>query len=741
MRELSPYFISKSNLPPPDAEWHPVFSDDEGEGLIDIAFYWHAIRKRLLLTAALVVVAAAATAIYVLTVPPIYTAETTLLIRSSSPDLYEPETSRSVDKLLPEPNFLRTQCEILESHSLALEVVRRLKLPTDPSFNGVAHSIATSPEEPAVRAYLSQLKVSAIPETSLVRVRFGARTPKLAADIANTHADAYIRQSIQFKSQANREAEGFLQRKLVDLRKRLERSETELNAYRREKGIIPGLMSLDGREALVIDRLSDLSKDLTAAQVARISIESDVDTARKGRYYSLPSVIESSTIQSLKAQLDGLLAQFAGMSDQFKLDYPPLAQLKAKVDKTRQRLNEEIRDKVGAIEAAYSAAVLKEAKLQSEVDSQRSTALSLNDAAVKYAILQREVDTNRQLYNGVLQRVKDAGLAAEAHTSNASVVDRAIPPIAPSSPKKTQAVLLSMILALMGGVGISLLLEYFDDSLETAERVETRLHLPNLGSVPSFSTAQRGSLSKPITIRALPVSSTDGKEVIVPSALNSLIGESYRHLRTAILLSRAESPPRTLLFTSAVRGEGKTVSAINTAIMLSQLGRHVLLIDADLRRSRCHSLLSNTQGIGLTHVLTSSHDVSGAIRATDIDHLYFLSAGTTPPNPTELLASTRMREVLRALEERFEYIVIDAPPVLPVSDALVVSSMIDGVIVVVRAGQTSAKKVKFACGKLRDARAKILGAVLNDVAINSSEYAEYYHYSSMLEDSDNTSVG
>lgn len=766
MKDLSPYFIRRSQLPYESDELDPIFLDPEEEQGIDLGPYWYAVRKHLRLIATVVAACVLVTVAYVESLTPRYRAETTVLIRAHAPAIYQPKEAVASDQQAAmDPDFFRTQCALLKSKLIALDVIRHLNLAHDPQFAAGGGPVTevremlgrwisdvsgvfvaknpreqtpgiSSEEERLVDTYLGDLSISALPETSIVKIGFTTTSPELAARISNAHAQAFIRQGIRFKSQTNEEAERFLKKKLGDLRNRLEDSEVALNAYRRKKGIIPGLMSLNGKEGVVVDRLTDLSKDLTTAQVKRISLEAQVDMIRHGHYDSLPAVAQNTGIQTLQGQLDTVQAQYASLSKEFTPNYPPVAQLKAKIDRLKQSLREQIREQAKSIEAAYQAAREKQTKLQKEMDNQRSVALRLNDAAVKFAILQRDVDTNRQLYNSVLQRMKDVGVAAEAQTSNASIVDRALPPNVPTSPKKTQDVILAIILSLTASVGLAIVLEYFDDTFKTSEQAEGSLRLPNLSAIPDFalSYANGRRLNHASAAAQIDASTSSGKELVSSAGLNSLIGESYRHLRTALMVSRAESPPQVMMMTSATRGEGKTVTAVNTAIVLAQFEGRVLLIDGDLRKGRCHHMLGVGKGAGLTEVLTGRQEVEEVVTRTSVDRLFFLSSGCSAPNPTELLGSRKMRETLRILREQFQYIVIDSPPVMPVTDAIVMSTMVDGVVVVVRAGETSRKYVKTTCARLRQARAKIFGTVLNKMHMQSSEYTQYYDYSAESEE-------
>jgi polysaccharide biosynthesis transport protein len=547
--------------------------------------------------------------------------------------------------------------------------------------------------------------------------------------VTTAHVTAYERQQVEMHSQQSEEAQRFLQNKLVDIKEQLQKSEAALNDYRRRKGIIPGLMSLDGKDAVVLDRLSDLSKDLTAAQVQRISLEAQVTLIRKHQYSALSMVQNDLTVQDMQRDLDSLYSQEAALSSQFKADYPPLAKLQAQIHELQARVADQIQQAVGAIESQYAEAQEKESELEAEAQRQRQETLNINDAVAQYAILQRDVDTNRDLYNAIMTRMKDVAVSGDIQSTNVSVINSAEVPGGPSSPKKVRALMLALIGGLGIGIALAFTLEFLDNTLKNPEEAETYLRLPNLGVVPEFSSVNGKTAYAPRQLMngrdstVLP----PGRELVTSHGSYSQVGEAYRNLRTALLLSRAGGPPKVTLITSAMSREGKTVTAVNTAVMLAQLGGRVLLIDADLRRARCHRVLAVDNHLGLTEVLAGSREVREMIRATEIENLYFLGSGSVPPNPTELLGSLKMVETLLLLREHYEYVVIDSAPVLPVSDSLVLAKLTDGVMLVANGAATPRQQVKTACARLEYARAKILGVVLNKVKIHSADYHYYYH--------------
>jgi succinoglycan biosynthesis transport protein ExoP len=780
--EPSPYFISRNGQPDAeiDVSYHRTFQDDERT--LDLLNYWITFKKHrwliLSVTAAVVVIVA----IRVAMMTPLYTATSTILVRPGSPQILQNHEGASENQMssdIYDPDeFIKTQSVILRSRTLASSVILDEGLTNDPIFLGrrktspsllstLEHQIAAmfgmrvtpagekGSYKPVsvnslIGAYLSSLQIKPVPDTELVNIVFTTPNAQLSAKLANAHARAYIREGIELRRQANAEAEQFLRSKLVELKEKLEKSELALNSYRRDKGIVPGLMSMDGKDTVVLDRLTELSREITSAQVSRIGLEAQVQEIDKHGYADIPTPTEAGGGGGIKGQLDTVTADYAAMAQKFKPNYPPLRQLKARLDQLQRSYQQELGKRAAIIKAQYQAALTKENDLETELSHERAQALGLNDAAVEYAILRREVDTNRELYNSVLQRMKDVGLAAESQSSNIVVVDEAQPPGAPSSPHRMVDILQAIAFGLALGIALAFLIEYQDKTLKTPEQVEIYLHLPNLAAVPAFWRTESRTFTKGMRKRLDPASKpgsepkdANGKPAHVPNGsllpshrrelagtLNrySVIGEAYRTLRTALMLSRAGAAPKTILFTSASNSEGKTVSSLNTALVFAHTGVRVLLVDVDLRRPRCHKVLGMDNTLGLSQVLAGARALKDVIRPTDIESLSLLASGSIPPNPSELVGSEKMRETLNELMNQFDVVILDSPPILPVTDGILLSTMVDGVVLVVNSSKTAKQHVRAACAKLAFARAKVFGVLLNEVDVNSQHYQYYRRY-------------
>jgi capsular exopolysaccharide synthesis family protein len=726
--EISPYFIEQvKGRRMGGALGGPLPYDHQmPEATLGLRDYWLIFRKHLHLVIAVVAASVALTAITVLVMRPLYTSQATLLIERNAPQVLDFRQAMPEPMMSEEYDYYKTQYELLKSRTLAADVIRGRGLE-----NELAGEIGTKTATPTaidpdgindrlVDAYLKHLEIKPRAGTRLVSVAYTAPDPKLAAEVANEHALAYIRHGMEMRSNANEEAQHFLENKLVELRERVESSEAALNAYRRDKGIL----SINGKENLALERLDELSRRVNEAEAERIGLEAQEQMIRSRNYESLPAVISSELIEKLKQDSAEIEEQYAGMAAQFKKGYPPLDELWSRAAKSRARLDQEIRKVVEGIESSYLAAVEREKELRDTMAEQKTVVLAQNDAAVKYAILAREVDTNRQLYDSVLQRMKEMGVAADIRASNIFVVDRAEPSRYPSRPAKVKDVSISALLGLAGAVGIVLVLETLENTFKTPDEIQRVLRLPSLALVPKF--AGISSYHKPL----LDSDKNNGAsrhhgDLIVARERFSPITEAYRTLRTNLLLSRAEEPPKVTLITSALSSEGKTVTSVNTAALFASMGMKVLLVDADLRRPRCHELLLSKNVNGLTELLTGQIDLDDVIQTTPVDNLHLISAGAIAPNPAELIGSKMMRQTIETLRDRFDFVFIDSAPVMIVSDSLFVAALADGTIVVVDSSATPRSLVTEMCARLERIGAKILGVVLNNADVQHSGY--YYH--------------
>ena len=724
------------------------------DGLRDL---WSVIQKSWRLIATIALSAVSVAAIMVFLMKPQYTAASTILIERQTPQVLDIRELVSEQPGSDEHDYYQTQYKILRSRSLAERVIDELNLRDDPMFNaaerpdlfhsvrsalstwtGVPFDRASADDSPATQAaikdeYLRHLTVKPDQGTRLVTVAFRTPYPALSARIANAHVRAYIEQGMELHAQASENAKKFLGKKLIELKDKVEKSEAALNDYRRERGMV--VTTGEDKNKVVLERLTDLNKALTETSTERIALEAQAKLIRRGNYDTLPAVANNPLIQNLKEEESKCEAEYASLANQFTDEYPPVAQSKAKLERTQERLQQEMERVASSTRAAYRAAVTREVQLRKELDSEKKRVLALNDATLQDTILSREVDASRELYQNVLGRMNQMGVSAEVRASNVTIVDPAEQPTKPSSPQIGMTLGLTAFAFTLMGVALAFIVDRLDNSFKNPQEVEKQLQVASLGVVPNFNAARlAGYRPNGYRPRALPAGNGNeaargSKEIVVSRDPFSGASEAYRSIRTSILYSRAGKPPKVILITSANEREGKTVTAVNTAAALAQTSGNVVLIDGDLRRPRIHEILGIDNLLGITEALTGHRELKDVISSTSIDRLDCITAGTIPPNPSEILGSQTMHEILEQLAKIYDFVIIDSSPVMPVTDSVVLSRIVDGSVIVVGA-RTPRQWVKNVCGRLRQVNANILGVVVNGLDPGkeaSGYYRQTYH--------------
>ena len=513
---------------------------------------------------------------------------------------------------------------------------------------------------------------------------------------------------------------------LDELKIRVEKSEDARLLYERNNEI----WTVDEKQDITTQKLSDLNKELTSAQADRIHRESQYQLARTGSLDAMPAVRDSQAIQELLHRETDLQTQYTEALSQFGPKYPKVMRLEAQVRDLNTLILREKQNIVARIELEYRAARQRETLLTQALEKQKLEANELAQKLVQFNILKREAETNKQLYEGLLQKLKEATISAGLRSSNVRVVDPALVPPSPARPNRTRNILLAFLVGLVGGVGLAFLREYMDNTVKTPHDVEFATGLPSLTVVPAFSTVN-GRSRMPRLLKGAAPKTDDGRvELVSHERPQSQISEAFRALRTSLLLSQADHPPQVILVTSALPREGKTTAAVNLAVTLAQLGDHTLLVDGDLRKPGISRLLNLTDGkhAGLSTYLAgvSSLDLV-TIPHPRITNLAAIPTGPLPPNPADLLSSLRMREAFALLRREYKFIVIDSPPIMAATDAVILSAQCDGVLLVVRSGETPREALTRTRDLLVGVRSRILGVILNAVDLSAPQY--YYSYS------------
>ena len=672
---------------------------------------------------------------------PIYEAVGSIAINKMDPVTFNlKDSSSSIDYY--DPADMDTEVRILKSDLLALQVIRQLNLdkPPEAAKNKTASSLelTTDSMQPdsartssALSDFKNNLQVSLVPNTRIIEIRYRSPDKNLAARAVNTLANTYVEQNFKTRFESTMQASDWLSKQLVDLQIKVETSQEKLVKYQKEHEIL----GIDEKQNITTAKLDELNRELTAAESARMEKESIYHLVQSGDSDSIVaaanvdgaargSSANSALLEKLREQQADLKIQVAQLSTQFGPSYPKLAQLNSQLKEVDAQIQSEMRKVASRLRGDYLAAVQRESMLRSALKQQKQQANKLNESAIEYSLLKRDVDANRTLSEGLLEKLKEAGVTAGLRSNNFRIVDAARIPTSPSGPNMLRNLAFALALGLSTGIGLAFLVESMDNTVRTPEQAQTISSLPSLGMIPlgSRSTREMRGSSK----LAL-ASSKEAVELVTKSRPRSQMAESYRALRTSLLLTFPGGPPKVILITSALPEEGKTTTSVNSAIVLAQKGTRVLLLDADLRRPSIHKTLGMGPTLGLSNVLTGAASLQEAIiPSTIVPELFLLPAGTPPPNPAELLASTKMKDVLEELRKHYDHIVIDSPPTLSVTDAVVMSTAADAVVLVIRSGHTTRPALRRARDILRQVNARVCGVLVNAVNLNSPDY--YYHY-------------
>ena len=742
------------------------------------------MRKRLWLVISIVVLITMLSVIYVARKPDIYQAgarvqvdlENSGALVGKTPYVFGPTN---------DPTYFNTQLQILISPGLMRRVVKALDLEHNPDFfkgnstqkrstwqtvkamiglGGVSKpddntnakdelqlrntgTVSTAHEDlaeakrlaPYVAFILGGLKVDPVKETRglyketrLIDITFTHTDPEVAARVVNAIAKTYVFNNLEKKGETNTTTAEFLEKRIAELQQKVRTDEEKLVNYAKNNQII----SLEPNQNTVAERLAGLNKQLLEAENERIEAESKYNAAKTGGAANALADLDAKQVNETESKMADLRQKRA----QLMVDATEEAPEVKEVDQQIAELDRQAKDLrarksstiLTNLETSYRQTLAREQELRKSFEKQRGETLTQNEAAINYRIIQQEIETNKTLLENLLQRSKENDVIMASKPNNISVVDYAITPEGPIGPNRTRTVFVAFFLALGLGVGFALLLEYLDDTVHSTEEVERLLHLPALAVIPSaLGNGKRRLLSRPGGLQKRNGNPSDNPELLMNVDGRSPLAESYRHLRTSVLLSTAGRAPRSLLVTSSLPGEGKTTTAVNTAVSLAQTGASVVIIDADMRRPRLRSIFGLSDRAGLSSFLSSElseAEVLAMVTQVPVNGLHVLTAGPIPPNPAELLGSDQMRRLMIILQSKFNHVVVDSPPVSSFTDGVLISSMVDGVLLVVHGGKSSRHVVKRSRQLLQDVGAKIFGVVLNNVNLHSHDYYYYQRY-------------
>jgi succinoglycan biosynthesis transport protein ExoP len=665
---------------------------------------------------------------------PVYQATARVEVDREGQSLSPFQDANSYDAYVDSENYIETQTKILQSETVALATIRSLDLAHYPEFGGDSRSLSQTRDmangtRPSILgAFLGRLTVKRVPNSRLIDVEFEAQSAQLAAQVVNAHLRNYVEQNFRSKYDATTQASTWLSAELEELRIKVERSEDARIAYERENQI----WQIDEKQDITTQKLSDLSKAVTEAETELAEKEALYKIATSGNIDALPAAQNNIVIQDLLKRRTDLEEQLNEATNQYGPNFPKVQRMISQQSELNDSLARARQTIVESVKEEFDTSRSHVEILERNLDQQKSEANDLAEKLVQYHILQHDAESNKQLYDGLLQKLKEAGISAGLRSDNIHVVDPALIPSSPSRPQKARNILLAFLVGLVGGIGLALFREYLDNTVKSPDDVEALTGLPSLAVVPALPgmNVGHGRLSR--NAKGTTQSASGPRiEMLSFAQPKSQISEAFRALRTSLLLSQADHPPQVILVTSALPREGKTTAAVNLAVTLAQLGDRTLLIDSDLRKPGIRRALDITTGkdAGLSSYLAGVSTLDEVtIPHPSIQNLVAMTTGPIPPSPADLLSSHRMREAITELRHRFKFIVIDSPPVMAATDAVLISALTDGVLLVVRSGETPKEAFTRTRDLLAAVKCRLLGVVLNAVDSSAPDYYYSYRY-------------
>lgn len=727
--------------------------DDDDDDEIDLLQLWRTIWQRKWSIASLVIIVVMLTALVVLSITPIYRAVATLLIEQKAAKVVSIEQVYGLEGTGNE--YLQTQFELLRSRSLAERVVRQLKLTTHPEFDprqqpeplidikGIFAGLSlakalpvTLPEDleegvdpteaeifdQVTRAFMERINVEPQGKTQMVKVEVQMADAGMAAQAANALAKGFIESQLEASMEMSMTATNWMNSRLGELRGKLKEAEDRLQAYREQENLVDvqGVATVTANElSLTGDRMIDARRQRAEAE----SQYRQVQSMRGGGWEKLatvPAVLGHPLIQQFKAEEARARAKVEELSKRYGPRHPSMESARTELKAATASLRGQVEQIVAGIERNYQLAMANESSLRASFEANKSQIQNISRKEFRLRELQREVDTNRALYDTFMNRLKETSATSDLETANARVVDQATVPTHPVKPRKSLIVGVAGLLALFVGIGIALLLEALNNTFKSTEDVESKLNLPVLGILPLVKgKTERGRIAR-----------------LFQTNTDKGFAESVRTIRTSLVLAGMDNPHKRIVITSSIPGEGKTSVAANLAFALAQMGDKVLLVDADMRRPTLAKSFDQPVGTpGLANLIAGTARLEDCLRR--IDGVDLLTAGTVPPNPLELLSSPRFEKLLEALSGHYARIIIDSPPTQAVSDAIVLGTLADALIYVVKSEATAAPLVVKGVGQLLQNNAPVTGVVLNRVDIKKAQkygysyggYYDYYGYS------------
>jgi succinoglycan biosynthesis transport protein ExoP len=701
-------------------------ADGDGAGnTVDLRRYWLIILKRKWTVVYAFAIVFLTTLVATLLMTPIYRASTTVEIDRASDKVVQIQGINDASISDQDQQYLNTQYQLLQSLALSRRVAGQLHLANDPLYLQIQNAsplaklfsmlipgqkpdkvtLESDAQSIALGDFVNKnLEIDPVQQTLLVTINFDSPNPSLSAKIANSIADNFIASNLEHSFNASSYARSYLEGRLAQLKQKLTESDTHLVQIANKEKLI---LDSTGRAALTMSNLGSMTSAIVTAQGARTHAESRMNLVNSLPNDAMPSeLLPGSLVDSLRQQKATLTSDYQQKLSTYKPGYPTMLAEKSQIDSLDAQI---ARDYAGVRKSArseYEADVAQENLLNKEMDTLKNQLFDQQNRSIEYSVALQDVNTNQQLYDGLLQRYKEIGIAGGVTTNNMSVVDVADVPAKVYKPNLVMYLALATLFGLGLGVFLALFFEYLDDTIKTPQDIEKLLGLPSLGVIPRLQE--------------------DGTPLEALADQRSAFSEAYRSLRTALQFSTASGVPRSLLVTSATPGEGKSTTAMTLGLNFAQLGQRVLLIDADLRNPSLHKLFGVENTIGLSNFLSSEIDPQNAIQSVPNSSLDVMTSGPLPPNPAELLAGPKMLSMLSVAKARYDLVIIDGPPTIGIADAPLLAHIAMGTMLVVDAGGTRRDVVRDAVKRLSSARARIVGVVMTKYDAKLAGYGYYY---------------
>jgi capsular exopolysaccharide synthesis family protein len=681
-----------------------------------------------------------------LSATPLYMATTKALIEKNEPYTLLIPNSYYFPQIY-DPEFYETQYQIIKSTSVARKVVGLLMLDDTfkaflenrkkgfsiPGMGGWFKRKSAKPTagrhgdnasendaetEALSKMIMNNITVSPVKDSRIINISYASSSPEFSALVANSIVKAYMDEILEMKMSASKYQLRWMGEKGDEEKVKLQKAENALQNYMKANDIV----TLENRIAVIPQKLSEFSTNLGRAEAERKAVESlykkikELPNTKNAE--TIPAISSDPTLQALRTQILKAEQNIMELSKKFGDKHPKMISSQGDLNILKEKRQQEIQRVIESIKNQFELAQANETNLLKLISNTKGEALNFSEKFIQYEALKREVETNKQLYDTIVKKMKEKDITEQVQNVNVWVIEKAEAPKRPFKPKKLLNIMLGFLIGLLGGVALAFFIEYIDNTVKTPDEVEKRLGLPVIGIV---SLLKEGS--KP------------PEEILFEDAF-SPFAENFKAIRTSVLLSSADKPPKAILIASMGAGEGKTVTAVNLSIAIAQSGHSVLLIDSDLRKPRIHKIFNLNNSKGLSAFLAGASD-SDIIQRGPIENLSVITSGPIPPNPSELLGSNNMKELINSLKEKFDFVICDSSPLLTVTDSLILSAISDGTLIVTRAGKTTYEMVKRGMKPLKDLKSHILGLVINALDVKKSDYYYYRYYNNYYSEEEN----